>query len=106
MRAERRSNRSISQTLRRARAEAPGRVAPRTSAERRKDLRQDQRDNDGGAPNNGCCRCEMTHAVEQCRLSLLFTFIHMTTKHRIFTTSFASVYPSYVAKAERKGRTK
>lgn len=29
----------------------------------------------------------------------------MTTKHRIFTTSFASVYPHYVAKAERKGRT-
>lgn len=26
--------------------------------------------------------------------------------HRIFTMSFASVYPLYVAKAERKGRTK
>ena len=25
--------------------------------------------------------------------------------HRIFTTSFASVYPHYVTKAERKGRT-
>ena len=30
----------------------------------------------------------------------------MTTKHRIFTTSFAKVYPYYVAKAEKKGRTK
>src|SRR5689334_20665005 len=30
----------------------------------------------------------------------------MTTKHRIFTVSFASVYPLYVAKAEKKGRTK
>lgn len=30
----------------------------------------------------------------------------MTTKHRIFTTPFASVYPLYVAKAEKKGRTK
>ena len=30
----------------------------------------------------------------------------MTTKHRIYTTSFASVYPLYVAKAERKGRTR
>jgi hypothetical protein len=30
----------------------------------------------------------------------------MSTKHRIFTTSFASVYPYYVAKAEKKGRTK
>lgn len=30
----------------------------------------------------------------------------MKTKHRIYTTSFASVYPMYVAKAERKGRTK
>jgi len=27
-----------------------------------------------------------------------------TTEHRIFTTSFASVYPLYVAKAEKKGR--
>ncbi len=27
-------------------------------------------------------------------------------KHRIFTTSFASVYPLYVAKAEKKERTK
>ena len=26
--------------------------------------------------------------------------------HRIFTTSFASVYPHYVAKAVKKGRTK
>ena len=26
--------------------------------------------------------------------------------HRIFTTSFASVYPHYINKAERKGRTK
>jgi hypothetical protein len=25
--------------------------------------------------------------------------------HRIFTTSFASVYPHYVAKVEKKGRT-
>ena len=28
------------------------------------------------------------------------------TKHRIYATSFASVYPLYLAKAERKGRTK
>jgi hypothetical protein len=28
------------------------------------------------------------------------------TKHRIYATGFASVYPLYVAKAERKGRTK
>ena len=26
--------------------------------------------------------------------------------HRIYTTSFASVYPHYVAKAEKKGRSK
>jgi hypothetical protein len=30
----------------------------------------------------------------------------MMTGHRIFTTSFASVYPHYVAKAEKKGRSK
>jgi hypothetical protein len=28
------------------------------------------------------------------------------TKHRIYTMSFATVYPLYIAKAERKGRTK
>lgn len=28
------------------------------------------------------------------------------TKHRIYTTSVASVYPHYIAKAEKKGRTK
>ncbi|MET3506951.1 DUF2200 domain-containing protein [Halalkalibacter oceani] len=28
------------------------------------------------------------------------------TKHKIYTMSFASVYPHYVTKAERKGRTK
>ena len=27
-------------------------------------------------------------------------------KHRIYTMSFARVYPEYVAKAEKKGRTK
>jgi hypothetical protein len=30
----------------------------------------------------------------------------MTTKHRIYTTTFSSVYPLYVAKAEKKGRQK
>ena len=29
-----------------------------------------------------------------------------TTKHRIYTTPFAAVYPHYVTKAENKGRTK
>ena len=29
-----------------------------------------------------------------------------TPKHRIYTMSFAKVYPLYVAKAEKKGRTK
>ncbi|KIY20638.1 MULTISPECIES: DUF2200 domain-containing protein [Mesobacillus] len=28
------------------------------------------------------------------------------SKHKIYTMSFASVYPNYVNKAERKGRTK
>lgn len=29
----------------------------------------------------------------------------MATKHRIYTMPFSDVYPCYVAKAERKGRT-
>ena len=33
-------------------------------------------------------------------------YIETVTKHRIYTTSFASVYPHYIAKAEKKGRTK
>ena len=32
--------------------------------------------------------------------------ISTMNKHRIFTTSFASVYPHYLAKAEKKGRSK
>lgn len=28
------------------------------------------------------------------------------TKHRIYTMSFAKVYPHYISKAEKKGRTK
>jgi hypothetical protein len=30
----------------------------------------------------------------------------MMTRHRIYSMSFASVYPHYVTKAEKKGRTK
>jgi len=32
--------------------------------------------------------------------------VKIMSKHRIYTMSFARVYPLYVAKAERKGRTK
>ena len=32
--------------------------------------------------------------------------MNTNSQHRIFTTSFASVYPYYIAKAEKKGRTK
>jgi hypothetical protein len=39
-------------------------------------------------------------------LRFLRPSIHMETKHRIYTTSFAKVYPLLVAKAEKKGRTK
>ena len=30
----------------------------------------------------------------------------MASKHRIFTTAFSRVYPMYLQKVERKGRTK
>jgi hypothetical protein len=30
----------------------------------------------------------------------------MTTKHRVYSMIFAKVYPYYVAKAEKKARTK
>jgi hypothetical protein len=32
--------------------------------------------------------------------------LDIMAKHRIYTTSFAKVYPHYVAKAEKKGRSK
>jgi hypothetical protein len=32
--------------------------------------------------------------------------VSTTTRHRIFTTTVASVYPLYLAKVQRKGRTK
>ncbi len=32
--------------------------------------------------------------------------VRSMSKHRIFSTSVASVYPHYIAKAEKKGRTK
>src|SRR3546814_11313125 len=35
-----------------------------------------------------------------------FLCVSGMAKHRIYTTSFASVYPLYVAKAERKGRSR
>jgi hypothetical protein len=34
------------------------------------------------------------------------SFLKPMQKHRIYSMSFASVYPLYVAKAEKKGRTK
>lgn len=34
------------------------------------------------------------------------TFVNQSNKPRIYATSFASVYPHYVAKAEKKGRSK
>jgi hypothetical protein len=32
--------------------------------------------------------------------------VRPAAKHRIYSVSFASVYPHYIAKAEKKGRTK
>ena len=40
------------------------------------------------------------------RTSRGVTTTTLTRMHRIFTTSFASVYPHYVTKVERKGRSK
>jgi hypothetical protein len=37
---------------------------------------------------------------------LSFEKTTMPEKHRIYTMTFSSVYPHYVAKAEKKGRTK
>ncbi len=53
---------------------------------------------------------EVLDTLQKCRTLLLLNAhqlsFRMSTKHRIYTTSFASVYPLYVAKAEKKGRTK
>ena len=47
------------------------------------------------------CRLDTPRAI---RYRLLHPLLPMAAKHRLYTTSFASVYPYYVAKAERKGR--
>ena len=51
----------------------------------------------------------MRHAARQLPSWLIFDVrlqIRMPEKHRIFTTSVSKVYPYYIAKAEKKGRTK
>lgn len=40
------------------------------------------------------------------QLSDALCYDQVMEKHRIYTTSFANVYPCYITKAERKGRTK
>jgi hypothetical protein len=41
------------------------------------------------------CLCRRSHELKR-----------IMAKHRVYTMSFASVYPLYVNKAEKKGRTK
>lgn len=53
----------------------------------------------------------MVHATTTLEVLIEFRPAHRIatesmTKHRIYTTSFASVYPHYVTKAEKKGRSK
>ena len=48
----------------------------------------------------------MNHSEKPSVPSLLQISSRMAARHRIYSTSFASVYPHYVAKAEKKGRTK
>jgi hypothetical protein len=47
-----------------------------------------------------------THSQGRLLISIIRRLIDMTTKHRIYTMTLASVYPHYVAKAEKKDRTK
>ena len=49
-----------------------------------------------------CRRESRTKSVN----SITFATTIIMSKHRIYKTSFASVYPHYLAKAEKKGRTK
>jgi hypothetical protein len=52
---------------------------------------------------------QQANSIDDYRLSLLPQRViqgMVMAKHRIYTTSFASVYPLYLAKAEKKGRTK
>src|SRR4051812_43124412 len=46
------------------------------------------------------------HALKQSSASEAPAFGRRMTKHRIYAMSFASVHPLYVAKAEKKGRTR
>lgn len=44
--------------------------------------------------------------IDPCNGPFRYEGVASMTKHRIYTMTVASVYPHYVAKAERKGRTK
>jgi hypothetical protein len=55
-------------------------------------------------PSPGIALCLLKLGKNHPRVEM--AAIHMTSKHRIFTMSFARVYPLYVAKAEKKGRKK
>jgi hypothetical protein len=59
-------------------------------------------------PRTGASPCDdgVYSALAKSDETLLGQFTMATAPHRIFTTAFASVYPLYVTKAERKGRTK
>lgn len=56
--------------------------------------------------NHMCVQGVEHEIVDVGRRIFFFTSpISIMAKHRIYTTSVASVYPHYVAKAEKKGRT-
>jgi hypothetical protein len=52
------------------------------------------------------CANELGHEALFCEGAMEREEQELMAKHRIYTTSFASVYPLYVAKVEKKGRTK
>lgn len=55
-----------------------------------------------GGPDRNACSSDST----SCYNNKIMKQESSTKKHRIYTMSFARIYPEYIAKAERKGRTK
>ena len=80
----------------------PGRHIHRIRANSRRFRQVEQAPEEEAPP----CKDHATRLRKSFRAAGAFRSGSVMEKHRIYTTSFASVYPHYVAKAEKKGRTK
>src|SRR5262249_30250084 len=102
-RAERRAARPRREVLLLRRAE-PGRRRDGAAARRHRDHLGARRA--AGVQAGSCAGAAVRAAAPASRAPRALTLATLPVMSRIFTASFASVYPLYLAKVEKKGRTK